>query len=79
MTESRTKWIVEIKPGYWLNGTLVGQGGITCNVGQARRYEKKRGAQIALGMARKLGDFENAKIEAVWTGPINGQGNGYES
>ena len=64
MSKQPKKYIVELSPGCWL-GPWPGDPGRTLVERTANRYATKRGASIALGMARKFRPFLNAKIVEV--------------
>ena len=54
-------YIVELQKGVWL-APRKGDPGRTLVIASARVFDSKRGAQIALGMARRFRPFANARI-----------------
>ena len=64
--------IVEIEPGVWLDGT-AGAPGRTLVKSEARGYDSKKGARIALSRARLHRPFPEATITDADGG---GQGGG---
>lgn len=57
-------FIVELEKGVWL-ADWSGDPGRTLLKKNARQYATRRGASIALGMARKFRLFKDAVIEKV--------------
>jgi hypothetical protein len=64
MTEPKTKWIVELEPGIWI-ACRAYPFRFTGNRCAAAEYTTQRGAQIALGLARKHRPFQDAKVIPV--------------
>lgn len=58
------RFIVELEPGVWLAGS-IGDPGRTLVKESAKQYKTRRGAAIALGIARKFRSFKNAVITTV--------------
>lgn len=54
-------FVVEISENCWL-APWAGDPGRTCVLKSANVYKSKKGAKIALGMARRYRPLKNAKI-----------------
>jgi len=55
-------WIVRLEDGVWL-APWTGDPGRTLVEDSAKTYATKRGAQIALGLARKYRPFKKAEVQ----------------
>lgn len=65
-------YVVELNQGCWL-APWTGDPGRTLVIEHATIYETRRGARVALGMARRYRPFINAAVRTLRAVPAGGE------